>query len=292
MWFYLFTQFTSFHVLDFSFFLHLFSDVGNHKKRKPDFKEAVSIHLMEQKMALTFASRCPQVVCGLDSANTQLNGSCKSLHKKKNPKQKHRSHSCCRIWSSRSLSPAHFHVAMENFCCWSRKSGGATCPSPRARAKIIGVWYIKSCWNFSLRFGISILKVTAGSQCISVMLQERQIIQTGKQCKRCATASEPHRQDPFYHLSPFSSPLFCLFDALSASNLSKGEDSGPIIGKWNPTMGLWLRATSPPSFQGGGHAARVKPRHRFRCDLGNRFFSHRVGSTFQRSQSARGNWNN
>lgn len=81
--------------------------------------------------------------------------------------------------------------------------------------------------KFSLRFGISLLKVTAGSQRISVMLQERQIIQTGKQCKKCATASEPHRQDPFYHLLPFSSPLFCLFDALSASNLSKARTRDP-----------------------------------------------------------------
>lgn len=157
------------------------------------------------------------------------------------------------------------------------------------RTKIIGVWKIQSCWNFST-FGISVLKVTAGSQCVCVMLQEKQIIQTGKQCRRAALLKTAWA-DPFCHPLLVSSPLLWLFDELSALNLSKGglESHHWYIQFNNGCLALGYFTAF---FSARRSWCPFEATASIQRWFGHRFFSDPVGSVFEQSQSERGNWNN
>lgn len=71
-------------------------------------------------------------------------------------------------------------------------------PDIHTHTKIIGVWKIQIP-EFSLRFGISILKVTAGFQYVSVILEEQQIIQTAKQCGSATLLKNANTEGDIFH---------------------------------------------------------------------------------------------
>lgn len=174
-------------------------------------------------------------------------------------------------------------------CCYgellvlSRTLGAAMCLShTHTHAKIIGVWKIQSCW-ISTMFWHFHLK---GHNWLSARICDAagggEIIKKAKQC-RGAKPLKTDRADPLCHLSR-SHPFYSASLLSYRCGGSQREDQGPIIVKLNPTMGVWLWATSPPSFQCGGHDAHLKLRRCLWCDPGTGSF-HPVGSVFQWRQS-------
>lgn len=126
------------------------------KCRNQILKEALSIHLIfiTENSHLYLLPECHRRFVELTT--TLLTQCWTSLSKvgvfrlccTKKPQTKPRSDSCCRFCSFRSLSRTHFHVAMENFCfCPAHQAAQCVCHT-HARAKIIGVWKIQSCWIF------------------------------------------------------------------------------------------------------------------------------------------------